>query len=92
MAWTVPGVLPTFLGTEKPGLGFEKGNVQLGLPQSLTVTGLALWFSNVTVLLWTPFHPLLHTFLLLIDFPFGLRHLGEAAQLETITEARLFGG
>jgi hypothetical protein len=52
-----------------------------------------LWFSNVTVLPWTPFHPLLHTFFLsLIDLPFGLRHHGAAAQAETVTEAQLFGG
>jgi hypothetical protein len=86
-------LLPTFAGTGKPGAGLEKANVHLGSPQSLTVTGLPLWFSKVTVLPWTPFHPLLQTFFLsLIGLPFGLRHHGAAAQPETVTEAQLFGG
>jgi hypothetical protein len=47
----------------------------------------------VTVLPWTPCHPLLHTFFWsLIVLLFGLRHLSETAQPVAMTEAQLFGG
>jgi hypothetical protein len=89
----VPGLLPTFPGTEKPALGLEKGNGQSGSLQELTVTELVLWFSKVMVAPLAPFHPLLHTFFLsLIDLPFRLRSLGTVSQHEATMEPQLFGG
>jgi hypothetical protein len=85
-------VLPTLGGTEKPGAGLEKGNGYWASLQSLTVTAVPLSFFNVMVLPLAPFHPLLHTFLSLIDLPFGFRPLGAAALPETIMETQLFGG
>jgi len=81
VAGVVPGVLPTFLGTVKPGAGDENGNKHSGSSQSSTVTGLLLWFSNVIVVPCTPCHPLLQTFFSsLIGLPFDLRYLDKAEQ------------